>query len=344
MLRLTKAAGFWLTTCAPLVLQACAPASDTMLEFAGETMGTTYHVALHPLPDGQAADELPDRVDALLASVNQRMSTYIDDSEISKFNASASTTWFDLSDETHAVLEEAQRINRLSDGAFDVTVGPAVNLWGFGPGATEPRVPSPVEIADLTTRIGQSLLGVRAEPPAARKAHPDLYVDLSAIAKGYAVDEIASLLEQLDIAHYLVEIGGELRARGVSHRGDRWRVAIEKPVVGERSVYKVLQVGDTGVATSGNYRNFFDRDGKRYSHTIDPRTARPVEHALASVTVLHPSAMTADALATAFTVLGPDEGLTLAGELGVAALFIVVEDSMLKERPSRAYVEWMENS
>ena len=315
-----------------------------MLEFAGETMGTTYHVTLHPLPAGGAADELPARVDALLANVNQRMSTYIADSEISLFNASAVATWFDLADATYTVLEEAQRINRLSDGAFDVTVGPAVNLWGFGPGNATPRVPTPGEIDALLPRIGQSLLALRAEPPAVRKARPDLYVDLSAIAKGYAVDEIASLLEQFDVAHYLVEIGGELRARGVSQRGDRWRVAVEKPVVGERSIYKVLQVSDTGVATSGNYRIFFDHDGERYAHTIDPRTAKPVDHNLASVTVLHPSAMTADALATAFSVLGPEQGLALAGKLGIAALFIVVEDSALKERPSQAYMEWMENS
>lgn len=319
------------------VMCACGGSDQAALELAGETMGTTYHVTLHPVPAASAANELARRIDALLARINGRMSTYAADSELSRFNASPSTDWFELSQETLRVLAEAQRVHQLSNGAFDVTVGPAVNLWGFGPGAGEPRVPTADEIAVVSAGIGQSLLELRAEPPAARKRRPDVYVDLSAIAKGYAVDEIATLLDEIDVAHYLVEIGGELRARGTSQRGDHWRVAVEKPLAGERSVQRILPVSNTAMATSGNYRNFFEHAGQRYSHTIDPRTARPVAHTLASVTVFHPSAMTADALATALTVLDADTGLALANQLDIAALFIVRENDELRELSSRAF-------
>jgi thiamine biosynthesis lipoprotein len=322
-------------SCAMLV--ACADRGPALVEFTGATMGTRYSVkVVNALPATQR-DTLAASIDETLERINAAMSTYDPDSELSRFNASASTEWIDISGPTHEVLAEALRISRLTRGAFDVTVGPAVNVWGFGPDMAPATLPDAAQIDAARRRIGFALLMLRDTPPALRKARRDVYVDLSAIAKGYAVDRIAALLDERGIDRYLVEIGGELRARGASARDDTWRVAVERPLPTQRSVQRILPVLDTGMATSGNYRNFFERDGERYSHTIDPRTARPVSHTLASVTVLHPSAMTADALATAMSVLGTAEGLVLAERNRIAALFIDADGSKLTETASSEF-------
>lgn len=318
-------------------LSACGDRDAALIELSGATMGTRYSVKIAgELPPEQREPLAADIEDAL-ARINGAMSTYDPDSELSRFNASQSTEWIEISSNTGAVLAEALRISRQTRGAFDVTVGPAVNLWGFGPDTTTATVPAASKVEAVRRRIGFSLLMLRDSPPALRKARPDVYVDLSGIAKGYAVDQIAGLLDQRGIARYLVEIGGELRARGASSRGDAWRVAVEKPASNERSVQRVLPVHNTGLATSGNYRNYFERDAVRYSHTIDPRTARPVTHTQVSVTVLHASAMTADALATAFSVMGTTQGLELAERNRIAALFIDADGDTLTEVASSAF-------
>ena len=314
----------WLVPlCAMLFTAGCDRGIDSdVLALRGSTMGTTYSVQVTELPPSVDGVALQRRIDALLREVNGLMSTYQPDSELSLFNASQSTEWFPVSPELARVVNQAQEINAASDGAFDVTVGPLVNLWGFGPEVKADQLPTQPEIDAALANTGHAKLQVRIDPPALRKERPGLYVDLSAIAKGYGVDRVAELLAEEGIANALVEIGGELHGRGHNGRGEPWRIAVERPDPAARSVFRVVPLRDMGMATSGDYRNFFQLDGKRYSHTIDPATGRPVTHALASVTVVGASTARADAWATALLVLGPEQGLSLAQQLGLAALLI----------------------
>jgi thiamine biosynthesis lipoprotein len=229
-------------------------------------------------------------------------------------------------------MNEALRVSILTEGAFDVTVGPLVNLWGFGPAPSTMEVPSEDAIRSSLSGVGYQHIHVQQSPPAIRKDRPDLQIDLSAIAKGYAVDQVAEFLESLNIPHFLVEVGGELRAKGHNAAGFPWKVAIEKPVSHEKAIHRVLYLGSHAMATSGDYRNFFETNGKRFSHTINPQTGQPVTHQLASVTVVQPSCMEADAFATAFMVLGPDEGYDLAVQEKIPALFVSRAPNGLEEK------------
>jgi len=306
---------------------------------SGATMGTSYSIVVAAPPEGLSRERLAADIDAELRAVNRQMSTYRADSELSRFNRQTGADWFPVSAELVALVAEARRIGELSGGAFDVTVGPLVNLWGFGPGqhAGRDKPPAQAEIDAALARSGAASLSLQRAPPALAKSQPELYVDLSAIAKGHGVDRVAALLEEVGILDYLVEIGGELRSRGQSPRGDAWRLAVEKPTRGERAVQQVIAVGDAAVATSGDYRNYFERDGVRYSHTIDPRDGRPIRHALASVTVVQPRAARADALATALLVMGPRDGLALAQRLQLPAYFVIKGEAGFETAYSDAF-------
>ncbi|WP_462322922.1 FAD:protein FMN transferase [Halochromatium sp.] len=306
-----------------LALVGCGRGSEQrVLVLRGATMGTTYSVQIVEPPAGLDRDALAMRIETRLAEINALMSTYQPSSELSRFNASSGTDWRPVSSELVQVVAAAQALSEASAGAFDVTVGPLVNLWGFGPTVTADALPSVLEIEQARARVGWQQLAVRHQPPGLRKAQPNLYVDLSAIAKGYAVDQIAELVESVGVDRYLVEIGGELRGRGLNGRGEPWQIAIERPETSKRAMFRVIALQDLGMATSGDYRNFVEIDGQRYSHTIDPATGRPVGHRLASVTVLADACMQADAWATALLVLGPERGFELAERLGLAAFFI----------------------
>ena len=285
-------------------------------------MGTTFSIKIPKLPKGIDADSLRAEIDAELDSVNATMSTYRADSELSKLNRNRSTEWIGISDRMAEVLAEALRVSELSDGAYDVTVGPLVNLWGFGPEETQQIVPDQSQIQARLKTCGFRKIHLNTDKHSIRKDEPEIYIDLSSLAKGYGVDEVANLLTVRGVESYLVEIGGELRVQGAKANGDAWKIAIEKPLVGQRSIEQIVQLYDIAVATSGDYRNFFEDRGIRYSHTIDPRTGMPIVHTLASVTVMDRSTMRADALATALMVLGPDAGRKLALDHHIAALFI----------------------
>lgn len=293
-------------------------------------MGTTYTVKLVGEHDEAHLREIRTATAAILESVNARMSTYIDDSELSKLNQSRSSEWIPVSDELFFVINEAQHISRLTDGAFDITVGPLVNLWGFGPREVSKK-PSDETIAKTLASVGYRNLLTRPRsgdtPPAVRKNNPDIYIDLSAIAKGYAVDVVADMLEERGVSNFLIEVGGELRVAGHSGNGERWRVGVEQPVEGTRAVFQVLSVNKAGLATSGNYHNYREFNGKRYTHEINTRTGRPITHRTASVTVISDTAMRADALATALFVMGVDEGRAFAEREGIAAYFIEKTDA-----------------
>jgi len=298
-----------------------AYAEDALTVISGPTMGTTYTVKLHGAEVDR--DALESAIDAVLERINDSMSTWRPDSELSRFNRSNTTDWFAVSAELTHVVAAAESISSVSDGAFDVTVGPLVNLWGFGPEGRADKPPSEPQIERIMPLIGYRMLAVSTVPSALRKREPDMYVDLSAIAKGYAVDAIAQLLDERQVRTYLVEIGGELRARGARSDTTPWRIAIERPVPGMRTAQSIVALRDTAIATSGDYRNYVERDGKRFTHTIDPRTGRPITNALASVSVITDTAMRADAFATAILVLGPEEGYALAVREALAAQLIV---------------------
>ncbi len=304
-----------------------------LMTFSGETMGTTYKVMAHT--DSSAG--LAQALQAELDRVEGLMSTYRSDSELSRFNALRSTQPFDVSADTASVVAASQEISEQSGGAFDVTVRPVVAIWGFGAGANA-SPPTDQELERARARVGYQKL--RLEGTQLSKRSPELEVDLSAVAKGYAVDRLAQLLSARQIHDFMVEVGGELRVAGSKAPGHAWRIGVEKPDDEGRSVQRVLELRDIGMATSGDYRNFYERDGKRISHTIDPRSGRPIAHRLASVTVLHEQAMLADAWATALNVLGPTAGMELASRSQLAALFIVRnEDGSFQSQQTERFSE-----
>ena len=300
------------------------------MEIHGSTMGTTYMVKIVKPKDEKFAsrDELFRRVSAdietLLKKVNQQMSTWIEDSEISRFNRYKGSQWFEVSADTALVIAEALRVSKESGGAFDITVGPLINLWGFGPDGAVKKIPGEEQITKVMEETGYKKLSVRLSSPAIKKEEPGIYCNLSAIAKGFGVDQVAAYLDVRGFSHYLVEIGGEVRAKGLNHKNQIWRVAIASPGPHGGSPYqKIIQLKDASMATSGDYFNYFERDGVSYSHTIDPTTGKPITHKLASVTVIHKSCMTADAMATAINVLGPEKGYELAIKENLAVFMIV---------------------
>lgn len=310
-------------------------------EYSNSTMGTSFTIKVSQLPDAAETDSLQEKIDALLARINAQMSTYLPDSELSRFNASQSIEWQKTSPFLFKVLQKSKQVNALSMGAFDVTVGPLVNVWGFGTDPVRFDVPPQALIEQEQKRIGSQHLHLDEEKTSIRKDIAELYIDLSAVAKGYAVDKVAELLEQEGVKHYMVEIGGELRLKGSNIQHQPWKIAIEKPTADRRMIEKVLSISDIGMATSGDYRNFFEVDGVRYSHTIDPRTGRPVTHKLASVTVFSATTMDADAWATALTVLGPEQGFQLAEKKRIPALFIIKNGDGFVEKETVAFHDFL---
>jgi thiamine biosynthesis lipoprotein len=316
-----------------LVLGGCS--GDGAVTIEGQTMGTTYSVKI-------VGDDVPDslkaKIDAELVHVNDLMSTYQADSELSRFNESPIGEWFPASEGTLKVLALSRELYELSGGSFDVTVGPLVNLWGFGPDPLIREIPPQDTIDEAMGRIGFDLIEVRE---GAVRRTVDAYVDLSAIAKGYGVDRVAAILDEHAYENYLVEIGGELRAKGINDRGTPWRIAIERPDTGQRMPFKAIEVSNVGMATSGDYRNFFEVDGVRYSHTIDPSTGYPITHGLASVTVLATTCARADGLATAISVMGPERGMRMAEEQGIAAFAIIKDHGEFHEVRTLAFEEYL---
>lgn len=294
-----------------------------LLRLDGKTMGTTWSVLLGKRPAGVDTSALHSLMQQELDHINKLMSTYDKSSEISRFNDSNSTQWFPVSTETAQVVELARKISILSNGAFDVTVGPLVDLWGFGSKPRGDRTPADDQVEALRKKVGYKHLKVRLSPAALRKDIPGLRVDLSAIAKGYAVDKLAEIVSAKGFADMVVEIGGEMLIKGRNPNGKLWRIAVEKPVPGRSSAERVFSLAATGMATSGNYRNFFVEDGQRYGHTIDPATGRPVRHRLASVTVLSPTCAEADALATALMAMGDDAAEELCRRHKISAYLLV---------------------
>ena len=299
-----------------------------MHQWSGQTMGTFYRITLlsssGPQPNHRTS-ELRVQVDALLRDINRSMSTYQSDSEISNFNSLRSESCLLISSDFAYVLAEALTIAQASEGAFNPLVAPLVNRWGFGPTAQVSRLPTGAEVKSLMALTHLDNISLTDTSDQLCKLNSRAQLDLSAIAKGYAVDRIASLFTEQGYSDYLVDVGGELRVSGLNPEGDRWRLAIEQPITQAAAtpgIHEVVHVTDHAIATSGDYRNFFEHEAQHYSHTINPLTGYPAQHNLVSVTVIAKHAATADAWATALLAAGPEQARYLAVKHGLAVYLI----------------------
>ena len=313
--------------------------SSSVQAVGGTTMGTTYSIKYVPPKNFTSADhdQLCQRVTTELELVNHQMSTYDPKSEISQFNASPAQEWFPVAKEFVDVVALGQQVSELSDGAFDITVGPLVDLWGFGPDGRPNRIPSEKQISNARSLVDFRAIEIQVSPPALRKKYPEIEIDLSAIAKGHGVDRVVSCIEDFGIKNYFVEIGGEVRVKGRKLDGSAWRVGIESPIVDRREILCVLELAENALASSGSYRNFYTQDGQVYSHTIDPRTGYPVDDAIVSASVVSESCAMADSIATSMMSLGYAEGLEKANEHGWLVMLIGIQDGVPMQVMSDAF-------
>ncbi len=309
----------------PLVLAACK-SGESVIKASGQTMGTTYNVATVDAPRFVTQADVQNAINGALSTVNQQMSNWDANSEISRFNASAGTTAQSISPELSEVMTAAESVHLASGGSFDTTLGPLIELWGFGADAQTNTLPSDDLILAAQAKSGHGNT-LRVAPGALQKTQADATVYLAAIGKGYGADLIGRALENIGVHNYMVEIGGDLYASGHNASGSAWQIGIETPEAHATGVLDVVSVKGHGLASSGDYRNYFEADGQRFSHLIDPRTGRPVTHTTASTTVLAENAMLADAWATAFHIMGQEEGLALAEAQNLAVLFTARDEN-----------------
>lgn len=298
---------------------ATSPASDNpKMVFSGQTMGTTYRV-VYLDPGGR---NFKKDIDSILVNFNQALSTYISDSELSRLNKYDSLVF--ESEYFYPVLETSKEIFTVTGGAFDPTIGPLVNAWGFGPDG--PSLQDSLGVKQLLERVGFE--NIIFDEKGVRKSATDVYLDFSAIAKGYGVDIVARFLSDKGILNYLVEIGGELKGNGVNEKGELWKVGVSQPDEEglANEIYSIVALENKGLATSGNYRNFYIKDSVKYSHTISPFTGYPVVHRLLSATVVAENCITADAYATAFMVLGIDRAKEIQKSVKGIEIFLIFND------------------
>jgi len=318
--------------------QGCTAQKEVV--FTGHTMGTTYRIKV-VAGYFKRTSGLQDKIDERLKVINQSMSTYIQDSEISRLNTSKNTKeQFYFSDDFLQVIRVAQRLYTITQGAWDGTIKPLVDLWGFGNREREEQVPDVASIEKMLTEVGFDRVYI-SDRGYVQKRHPAITLDFASIAKGYAVDQVAWLLKTEGLEDFIVEIGGEVFASGVRQDGGQWRVGVNLPVgnASFQEVYKVVQLSNLAMATSGDYRNFFKKDGLTYSHIIDPATGYPVQNGVVSVTIIAGDCTFADGLATAAMVMGLDKGLALIEQLaGVEGLIVVRHaDNDLKDYSSSGF-------
>ncbi len=290
-------------------------------ELTGFAMGTTWSLKYEGSTNPDDLKALRKSLDDRLEELENQMSTWREDSQISRFNSTRSTNWFPVSADMVRVVAAAELVSRKTDGAFDITTYPLVRLWGFGSAEVPDELPDTEAIAAARRAVGYRNLEHREDPPGLRKSLAELQIDVSAIAKGFAVDQLVEMMERGACTNYLVEIGGELRASGQREQGGPWRVGIEDPVVGKSRIEEVLPLKNAALASSGDYRNFLDINGRRFAHIVDPKSGRPLPQRDLAVSVLRDNCMSADAWATALTVLGPQAGLEIANSNGLPVMF-----------------------
>jgi len=325
-----------------LFMAACQ--SGDPIQLSGRTMGTIYNISILPADDQKIeTHSLQQNIDTLLAEVNQQMSTYVKHSEISQFNHLQSTEPFNVSEPFTKVLRLALQIYRESEGAFDVTVAPLVNLWGFGTKGRRDYLPTDKEVERVLKNIGSNHISVLNDTTI-QKFNPNISLDFGAIAKGYGVDAVSDLLYLKGYRNYLVEIGGEIVVRGTKN-GQPWKIGIDRPVAGAQpgaDLQYILELTDIAMATSGDYRNYFTVGDSSYSHEINPRTGQSIITGVASVTVLAPSCMLADAMATSIMVMGAETGLTwVESKPEIEALIITHDKNDFKTMSSLNFMRYV---
>ena len=304
-----------------LALSGCDSNAERVEVLSGPTMGSTYTIKYVFNASTTAADAVGVEVQSILDEVDRQMSTYRLDSDIARFNQSPANTCLPMPQPVLDLAQYGYELSRSSDGAFDLTLGPLLNLWGFGPQARAKHVPSAADIAKAKTQIGYQHVRVVGNQLC---KDADVQVEFNSIAAGYTVDRISERFTELNIDSYMIEVTGELIAKGRKPDGSAWRIALEQPLGdGQRVIQRVLEIDGYGINTSGDYRNYFEENGVRFSHTIDPQVGAPISHRLASVTVVDPSALHADGLGTVLLVLGPERGLAFAEERKIAAFFVM---------------------
>jgi FAD:protein FMN transferase len=322
--------------CIITFLSSCFELPETveLHSIYGNSMGTSYSIKIIATENQKAS--LESDIESYLSDFNQIMSTYIKDSDLSKLNDAPSNEWIELDPDLFEVIELAQQISTLSDGAFDITVAPLVDLWGFGPTQKPDQIPGYQDIKLMLNMIGFDQLELNSVTKSIIK-HEQRRLDLSSIAKGFGVDKVAEMIEAEGITAYMVEIGGEFRLSGVKPNDKKWVIGIETPDSGAQGAHRLLELTDLALATSGDYRNYFESDGVRYSHTLNPNTGRPITHDLISVTVAAKSSAKADALATALNVMGFEAAKALAKELDIAVYLIRKTDDGFDEYASQGF-------
>ena len=316
-----------------ILLLWCISCSNqpSQIELSGFTMGTTYNIKIIPEKNSILSTKLiKQNIDSVLISVNYQMSTYLFDSEITQFNNHESTTSFTVSNDFSLVVERALHWSKLTDGAFDITIVPLLYLWGFGPGqASELGDIFPEEHAVQKRRTHVGYEKLTTNKYYLQKKDPFIKIDLNAIAKGFGVDAVYSFLESIGMNNIMVEIGGEVRTKGKNRKNEPWMIAVETPDLesaGSKSISWALPLESKAMATSGDYRNYYEIDGIRYSHEIDPRTGYPAQTGVASATVVATNCMDADALATALIIMGPESGLQFIEKLDGVEAFLILRE------------------
>lgn len=309
---------------------------DRVEVITGPTMGSTYTVKYVSSGDVPSREELHGEVEAILGDIDKQLSTYRSDSDVERFNALPAGSCEPMPGTVRELVAAGDQLSADSDGAFDLTLEPLLNLWGFGPQGRAEQVPSAADIEAARALTGHRHLRIDGDQLCKTVA---LQLDFNSIAAGYAVDRVVDRLKALGVESYLVEITGELKAEGRKPDDSPWRIAIEAPRYDQRVAQKIVELDGLGVSTSGDYRNYFEQDGRRYSHTLDPQSGRPIEHHLAAVTVIDKSTLRADGLSTALMVLGPERGLALAERNAIAAFFVVREGQGFVTTSTKAFDE-----
>ena len=316
-----------------VVLSACGN-GDSMESFGGPTMGSTYSIKYVRRAGLPAAADVRVEVEKILADIDRQLSTYRSDSDIERFNDLPANRCQKMPASILKLIRVGEQLSEQSEGSYDLTVEPLLNLWGFGPQGREEKVPAEQALAQARQRVGYQHLRIEGDQLCKDAA---VEVDFNSIAAGYAVDTIAARLEALGIHDYLAEATGELKAAGKKLDGSPWRIALEEPRDDQQVAERIVAVDGFGLSTSGDYRNYFEQGGRRYSHTFDARTGAPVSSTLASVTVIHPSALMADGLSTLLLILGPERGWDYAEKHDIGAFFVIRADTGFVTRTSHAF-------
>jgi len=324
-----------------IFLSGCNQQSNDIININGATMGTTFSVQIVNNKLNSNKKTLEEKITDILVGVNKKMSTWDSASEISKINNMPVGHWVPVSSDSIFIYSLANAVSKKTNGAFDITTGNLIELWGFTTNDINNVIPSENEIKQAILNVGYEKLLINEMKSAVYKKYP-FKLDLSAIAKGYAVDKIAEYLNKNKISAYLVEVGGEIRVKGKKRDEKKWKVAIETPLIQDRKAIKVINITDHAIATSGDYRNYYEIAGQRYSHTIDPFTGKPITHNLSSVTVISNTSAYADAIATALMVMGVDKGIKFCEKNGIPAYFIYKQDNKFKVSMTRNFKKFLQ--